>query len=162
VSVTRPILDAASAKMLCHNTRDELFGLLDALLNETISQEQFRRLEAILLAEAEARQIFRQYLKLHQQLRTLAQAWAEEKLVQLAEGPIPEAPSPATPGQLGQGVVYGLLIALGLAVLAGALWFRHIQAETTSPDRVCTHPAAQIGLVQDVSNFTSLPCESPR
>jgi len=148
--------------MLCHNTRDELFGLLDALLNETISQEQFRRLEAILLAEAEARQIFRQYLKLHQQLRTLAQAWAEEKLVQLAEGPIPEAPSPATPGQLGQGVVYGLLIALGLAVLAGALWFRHIQAETTSPDRVCTHPAAQIKLVREVPNFTSLPCEAPR
>lgn len=148
--------------MLCPNMRDELFGLLDALLNETISQEQFRRLEAILLAEAEARQIFRQYLKLHQQLRTLAQVWAEEKLAKLAEGPIPETPSPATPGQIGQGVVYGFLIALGLAVLAGALWFRHIRAETTNPDHMGAQPASQIGLAGDAPVFSFLPPEAPR
>jgi len=133
--------------MLCQNTRDELFRLLDALLNETISQEQFRRLEAILLAEAEARQIFRRYLSLHQQLRTLAQTWAEEKLVKLAEGPTPESPPVPSSGQLGQGIVYGFLIAIGLAVVAGALWFRHIRAETPSPARVVSEPVSQAKFV---------------
>lgn len=133
--------------MLCQNTRDELFRLLDALLNETISAEQFRRLEAILLAEAEARQIFRHYLKLHQQLRRLAQAWTEEKLLKLAEGPIPDNSVTAPQGQLGQGVVCALLVALGLAALAGTWWFRHIRAET--PQLPSSHPVCQVDLVGD-------------
>lgn len=135
--------------MLCHNTRDELFRLLDALLNETISQEQFRRLEAILLAEAEARQIFRRYLALHQQLRTLAKSWAEEKLVRLAEGPNPESPAVSSSSQMGQGIVYGFLIAIGLAILAGALWLRHIRAETPCPPPTISHSTAPTALVCD-------------
>ncbi|MGQ9505370.1 MAG: hypothetical protein ACUVQG_08790 [Thermogutta sp.] len=136
--------------MLCQNTRDELFRLLDALLNETISPEQFHRLEAILLAEAEARQIFRQYLKLHQQLRTLAQAWAEEKLIKLAEGPVPENSAANTAAQLGQGVVHGLLFALGIAALAGIWWFRHIRAEPPAPHPVNSQPVCQVDLVSDL------------
>jgi len=142
--------------MLCQNTRDELFRLLDALLNETISQEQFRRLEAILLAEAEARQIFRRYLALHQQIRTLAQSWAEEKLVKLAEGPAPESPPTSPPSQLGQGIVYGFLIAIGLAVLAGALWFRHIRAETPSSVPVSSEPVSHARFVCDRPDLSPL------
>lgn len=145
----RPINDGARRNMLCHNTRDELFRLLDALLNETISEEQFRRLEAILLAEAEARQIFRRYLTLHHQLRTLAKSWAEEKLVKLAEGPNPEVPPVSPSGQMGQGILYGFLIAIGLALLAGALWFRHIRAETPCPPATLSESISHAPLVCD-------------
>lgn len=148
--------------MLCQNTRDELFRLLDALLNETISEAQFRRLEAILLAEAEARQIFHHYLKLHQQLRTLAQAWTEEKLLKLAEGPIPDNSVAAPQGQLGQGVVYALFVALGLAALAGIWWFRHIRAETPTPQPLCSHPVCQVDLIGDPPGFVTQIREASR
>ena len=118
--------------MLSSKTRDELLTLLDALVNETITAEEHRRLESLLLADAEARELFRQYIGLHCQLRQVAQSWAEEKLARLTEAiesgahlpppvPAPDSPRP--------GLIYGVILSLLVGFAAGVLWFRHLTAD---------------------------------
>lgn len=118
--------------MLCNKTRDELLNLLDALINETISAEQHRRLEDLLMAEPEARELFRQYIDLHCQLKQLAQSWTQERLLRLTEAiefP-PHPPSglsstePSRPG-----LIYGLVLSLLVGFAAGVLWLRHLAVD---------------------------------
>ncbi|MGB9688847.1 hypothetical protein [Thermogutta sp.] len=120
--------------MLSSKTRDELLTLLDALVNETITTEEHRRLESLLLADAEARELFWQYLGLHCQLRQLAQSWAEEKLLRLTEAIESGAPSPSpmsTPDSPRPGLIYGVILSLLVGFAAGVLWFRHLTAENS-------------------------------
>lgn len=148
--------------MLCPQTRDELLSLLDALLNETISAEQFQRLQAILLADQEARDLFRQYLTLHQQLRRCAEAVNQERLAQLTEGPpLNPASSPSPSNHLRLGMLYGFLLAVGLGLVAGTLWFRHSRADVPTASSQVSPTTQFPGPIQ-ISSPVALPPTAPR
>ncbi|MEJ5342615.1 MAG: hypothetical protein WHT09_13715 [Thermogutta sp.] len=132
--------------MLSSKIRDELLTLLDALVNETITPEEHRRLESLLLADGEARELFRQYVGLHCQLRQLAQSWAEEKLLRLTEAIETSANSSApmpTPDSPRPGLIYGVILSLLVGFAAGVLWFRHLTADNpvVSPEN-CSRSAS--------------------
>lgn len=138
--------------MLCNKTRDELMNLLDALINETISPEQHQRLEALLMAEPEARELFRQYIHFHCQLKQLAQSWAQQRLLRLTEAiefppPPPSGLSTTEPSR--PGLIYGLVLSLLVGFAAGVLWLRHLAVDKDLAPPVA--PSAGAASVQEGS-----------
>lgn len=142
--------------MLSSKTRDELLTLLDALLNETISAEQHQRLQSILVAEPEARVLFREYVTLHCQLRQLAQSWVQERLLSLNQIASSDSPPPELPVAEASrpGVIGGVILSLLVGFTAGVLWLRHLSLEhatcshagpggPTASVTVCTDPPVQ-------------------
>jgi len=58
--------------------RDELLKLIGAICNEAATAAQVDRLESLMLDDAEARRVYRQYMSLHASLRRYAMAYEHE------------------------------------------------------------------------------------
>lgn len=112
--------------MLCGKTREELLVLLEAVVNETISPAQHRRLEEILTSSAEARSIYLDYLDMHAGLRAVALGQGEDQQVSRIVAMVQEDAAAGRPGNCGRRSLprpWVAVIAAGvmIAVLAGWL-----------------------------------------
>ncbi|MEN6496658.1 MAG: hypothetical protein ABFD16_20405 [Thermoguttaceae bacterium] len=97
--------------------REELFALMGALVNDTITPDDYRRLEALLLRDAEARQFYFDYLDIHFGLHDW-QLRDEEAapLAALRQQLDASSPTAARPAQNRQWLRYAMVIAATLCV----------------------------------------------
>jgi hypothetical protein len=111
---------------------DELRGLLDALCEETITPEQVRRLEGLLLTNAAAEAYYVQFMRLYADLAGhFAAPTAGQALRQRLDalGPRARTGPPATPAGRGRRLRWGLagLAALAAGVLVALVpWHRPV------------------------------------
>lgn len=115
--------------MLCGKTREELLVLLEAVVNETISPAQHRRLEEILTSSAEARSIYLDYLDMHAGLRTVALEQGEDRQVSQIVAMVQGDASAGVQGSRDRRSLLRRRVAVFaagvlIAVLAGWLWGR--------------------------------------
>ncbi len=111
--------------MLGGKTREELLVLLEAVVNETISPDQHRRLEEILTHSAEARSIYLDYLDMHAGLRALAMAQSEDAQMSRIVAMVEQEASTARRSSRGRAALarsWAVVIAAGVLITVLAGW----------------------------------------
>ncbi|NMC21790.1 MAG: hypothetical protein GYA33_15375, partial [Thermogutta sp.] len=108
--------------MLSGKTREELMVLLEAVVNETISPAQHRRLEEILTSSAEARSIYLDYLDMHAGLRAVTLGQSEDQQMSRIVAMVEKEASAARRGSRGRAAVsHPWVAAVGAGVLIAVL-----------------------------------------
>ncbi|MGQ9821524.1 MAG: hypothetical protein ACUVQK_06645 [Thermogutta sp.] len=154
--------------MLCGKTREELLVLLEAVVNETISPAQHRRLEEILTSSAEARSIYLDYLDMHAGLRAVALGQGEGQQVSSIVAMVREDASAARRGMRdgrSSPRLWVAVIAAGvmIAVLAGWLLGKlSAKAPPTETPKDLEHVATIVRWAGTAAEGSVIPVEGRR
>lgn len=154
--------------MLCGKMKEELLVLLEAVVNETISPAQHRRLEEILTSSAEARSIYLDYLDMHAGLRAVAMGQGEERQVSRIVAMVEAEASTAGTASRKRTAFsrpWAMVVAAGvvLAVLAG-WWLGKLagKAPATGQPKAPEHVATITRWAGTVAEDSLLPFEGRR